>query len=132
MVQRTVLKVDVSCHKCKKKILKAVSDIDGVDKIEVDEGKGTLTVTGSADPYEIIVRTRKAGKHVEVVTIGPPPPPPKQPQAQDQQKKPEDKKEEKKPQQKSQIHDPLTCPQCQSIIVVPMGYHERSPSCSIM
>lgn len=100
-----------------------------VDKIEVDEGKGTLAVTGNADPYKIIVRTRKAGKHAEVVSIGAPPPPPKQPQASDQQKKPDDKKKD----DKAQIHDlPLSFPHYQRIVVVPMGYHEPNPSCSIM
>ena len=29
MVQRTVLKVDLSCSKCKKKLLKAVSALEG-------------------------------------------------------------------------------------------------------
>ncbi|KAG5241181.1 heavy-metal-associated domain-containing family protein [Salix suchowensis] len=77
MVQRTVLKADISCQKCKKKFLKAVSSLEGVDTIEVDQGKGTLTVTGDADPYDIILRSRKTGKHVEVVSIGPPPAPPK-------------------------------------------------------
>ena len=61
--------------------------IAGVDKIEADEGKGTLTVTGDADPYEIIVRIRKAGKHAEVVSVGPP----QAPQKKDE-KKPEEKK----------------------------------------
>ncbi|KDP44572.1 hypothetical protein JCGZ_22154 [Jatropha curcas] len=119
MVQRTVLKVDVSCQKCKKKILKAVSSLQGVDKIEVDEAKGTLTVTGTADPYDIIVRVRKAGKHAEVVSIGPPPPPPKQDAKKPEQKKPDS------------VHYPPSCTQCQRIVVVPMGY-EPSPSCSIM
>ncbi|CAL1391280.1 unnamed protein product [Linum trigynum] len=95
-MQRTVLKVDIACVKCKKKLLKAVSAVQGVDRVEIDETKGTLTVTGSGDPYEVIVRARKTGKHVEVVSIGPPPPPPK-PQAeggqqQQQPKKPDDKK----------------------------------------
>ncbi|KAK4346869.1 hypothetical protein RND71_033208 [Anisodus tanguticus] len=77
MVQKTVLKVDVSCDKCKKKILKAVSGLPGVEKIEIDGVKGTLSVTGNADPYEVIVRSRKAGKFAEVVSIGPPPAPTK-------------------------------------------------------
>ncbi|OAY60786.1 heavy metal-associated isoprenylated plant protein 43 [Manihot esculenta] len=134
MVQRTVLKVDVSCQKCKTKLLKAVSALQGVDKMEVDEGKGTLTVTGNADPYEIIVRTRKAGKYADVVSIGAPPPPPKQeppkkPGPDENKKKQEEKKTT---EQKAQIHDPLTCPQCQRIVFVPVGYEEPSPSCSIM
>ncbi|WCJ24976.1 Heavy metal transport/detoxification superfamily protein [Euphorbia peplus] len=148
MVQRTVLKVDISCQKCKKKILKAVSTLEGVDKIEVDEAKGTLTVTGNVDPYKVIIRTRKAGKHnnAEVISIGPPPPPPKPPQDQ-AQKKPEDNKkadqqkktDEKQQQQQPQIHhfhDPLSYPQYpQRVVFVPMGYdsyNQPNPSCSIM
>ncbi|XP_010940108.1 heavy metal-associated isoprenylated plant protein 2-like [Elaeis guineensis] len=77
MVKRTVLKVDISCQKCKQKLIHAVCGIEGVDKIEVDGAKSTLTVTGDADPIEVIVRARKLGKFAEVVSIGPPPPPPK-------------------------------------------------------
>jgi hypothetical protein len=44
-----------------------------------------LTITGSVDPYEIIVRARKASKYAEVVWIGPPLGPPKD-------KKPAEKK----------------------------------------
>ncbi|KAI3450981.1 hypothetical protein Pfo_007646 [Paulownia fortunei] len=83
MVQKTVLKVEISCHKCKTKLLKAVSGLQGVDKVEVDGEKGTLSVTGDADPYEIIVKVRKAGKFADVVSVGPPP----APQKQDAQKK---------------------------------------------
>ncbi|KAG6773907.1 hypothetical protein POTOM_021251 [Populus tomentosa] len=133
MAQRTVLKVDISCEKCKKKLLKAVSTLEGVDKIEADQAKGTLTVTGNADPYEIIMRTRKTGKHADVVSIGPPPAPPKE----DGQKKPEEKKPEKKPEEKAQIHDPHSCYQCRQIYLMPMPmsmapYDEPNPSCSIM
>lgn len=82
----------------------------GVDIVEADATKGTLTVTGAADPYEVILRTKKTGKCVEVVSIGPPPAPPKPPE----QNKPEEKKhppekkppgnkpEEKKSEQKAQ------------------------------
>ncbi|PNY12992.1 metal ion binding protein [Trifolium pratense] len=89
MVKKTVLKVDIDCLKCKKKLIKTVSSLQGIDKIEADEGKGTLTIIGDADPYDIIVRIRKAGKNAEVVSIGPPPGPP--PPKQDAPKKPEEK-----------------------------------------
>ncbi|CAI9780549.1 unnamed protein product [Fraxinus pennsylvanica] len=132
MVQKTVLKVDISCEKCKKKLLKAVSGLQGIDKVEVDGAKGTLTVTGEADPYEIIVKTRKAGKYVEVVSIGPHP----APQKQDGPKKAEEEKpNEKKPEEKAQahIHTPFTCPICERIQVIPMTrWEEPSPQCSIM
>ncbi|XP_038718880.1 heavy metal-associated isoprenylated plant protein 2-like [Tripterygium wilfordii] len=142
MVQRTVLKVDISCLKCKKQLLKAVSKLQGVDKIEIDAAKGTLTVTGDADPYEIIVGTRKAGKNVEVVSIGPPP----APQKQEAQKKPDQKKEaekkkpeETKPEYKAAHfdHNPYTCPVCQLMAHSPYPhqvgrYEEPNSSCSIM
>ncbi|KAL2348553.1 hypothetical protein Fmac_002553 [Flemingia macrophylla] len=139
MVKKTILKVDINCLKCKMKLIKAVSSLQGVDKIEADEGKGTLTVTGDADPYEIIVRVRKAGKHAEVVSIGPPP-------KQDAQKKPQENKkpeEKKKPDpvkqdQKSpepQMHMPYYYPpppQRPVAVVYMNGYQEPNPSCTIL
>ncbi|KAJ0039536.1 hypothetical protein Pint_28340 [Pistacia integerrima] len=122
MVQRTVLKVDLSCQKCKKQLLKAVSALQGVDKIEADAAKGTLTVTGNADPYEIIIRTRKTGKFVQVVSIGPPPPPPKQ----DGQKKPEQKAP-------IHLHNPYSGPLCDRMTVVHVGRHQDpTTGCSIL
>ncbi|KAK7307518.1 hypothetical protein VNO77_40654 [Canavalia gladiata] len=119
MVKKTVLKVDINCLKCKKKLLKTVSSIQGVDKIEADEGKGTLTVIGDADPYEIIVRIRKAGKHAEVVSIGPPPAPPKQ----DAQKKPQ---ENKKPEEKKKP-DPVNLDQKPDVPFAQMPYYYPPP-----
>ncbi|RVX16426.1 hypothetical protein CK203_006201 [Vitis vinifera] len=87
MAQRTVLKVDIWCPKCQKKLLQAVSGLEGVNTIDIDATKGLLTVTGEADPYEIIVRARKACKHAEVVTIGPPPAPQRSPKMRSPKKR---------------------------------------------
>jgi hypothetical protein len=88
---------------------------------------GTLTVTGDADPYEIIVRTRKAGKFAEVVSIGPPPAPPK---------KDEKKPDSKKPDQMTQVHIPYVPYNyhvCEQVAMVPVGlWDEPTPSCSIL
>uniref|UniRef100_A0ACD5V1E7 Uncharacterized protein n=1 Tax=Avena sativa TaxID=4498 RepID=A0ACD5V1E7_AVESA len=74
MSKRTVLRVDTSCGKCKRKVLLAVSSLQGVDKIEIDSEKGTMTVTGGVDPVEAVEATRrKTGKRADIVTIGPPP-----------------------------------------------------------
>lgn len=108
----------------------------GVDKIEVDSSKGTLTVTGDVDPYDVILQARKAGKYAEVVSIGPPPPPPKQ----DAKEKPEKKKpEEKKPEEKKpealagHCYMPCDCPACRQMAIVYMpGWEEPDPPCSIM
>uniref|UniRef100_A0A0E0DJI0 HMA domain-containing protein n=1 Tax=Oryza meridionalis TaxID=40149 RepID=A0A0E0DJI0_9ORYZ len=95
MSKKTVLRVDTSCDKCKRKILQAVSGLQGVDKIEIDSEKGTMTVTGSADPVDVIERTRKAGKRAEVVTIGPPAASSSKPTEQQQVKKQAPAAEEK-------------------------------------
>lgn len=97
----------------------------GVDQIEVDAAKGTLTVTGNADPYEIIVRCRKAGKFAEVVSVGPPPAPPKP--KQDEKKKPEEKKAA---DQKAQLVDNMY--HHPHIVMLEPSYYEPNPSCSIM
>ncbi|KGN48859.1 hypothetical protein Csa_003365 [Cucumis sativus] len=132
-VTKTVMKLDIACQKCKTKVLKAVTAIEGVDKVETDEAKGTLAVIGTADPFEIVKRTRKAiacaGKVADVVSIGPPPKP--------DEKKPEEKKqEEKKPVDKKPDPPPCPCPPypCppyygSSYVIVP---HETYPSCSIL
>ncbi|KAL7131408.1 hypothetical protein ABFS83_12G001200 [Erythranthe nasuta] len=126
MVQKTVLRVnDICCHKCKTKLLKAVSGLQGVDKVEVDGAKGTMSVTGDADPYDIIVRTRrKTGKFAEVLSIGP-----------DDNKKPEENKkpdDNKKPEenQKAHIHIPFTCPICDRIPFIPIT--QPTPQCHIL
>ncbi|XP_042038865.1 heavy metal-associated isoprenylated plant protein 43-like [Salvia splendens] len=129
MVQKTVMKVNISCNKCKTNIFKAVSGLPGVDKVEVDGAKGTLSVTGDADPYEIIVKTRKVGKFAEVVSIGPPPKP--------QEKKPEPKKpEEKKAEQKPLEHihhTPFICSLCERMSVYPITHWEQpTTQCNIL
>ncbi|KAI3519225.1 hypothetical protein L1887_08252 [Cichorium endivia] len=128
MVQRTVLKVLLPCEKCKKKVLKSVSGVQGVDKIEIDEAKGTLTVTGDADPYEIILRTRKAIKCVEVVTIGPPPAPQKKP---DEKKPPEKKPEPNAHFSLCNMSLPNSCVVCRPMAVVHMP-PEPCTTCTIM
>ncbi|XP_071724062.1 heavy metal-associated isoprenylated plant protein 2-like [Rutidosis leptorrhynchoides] len=135
MVLKTVLKVDVSSQSSKNKLLKAVSTIEGVDKIEIDATKGTLTITGDADPYEIILRTKKVGKFFDVVSIGPPPPPPKPeaPKKPEEKKKPDEKKatENKAPEPyKAQYHMPDSCPICLHMAMI--RYEEPDPACTIM
>ncbi|ONK58022.1 uncharacterized protein A4U43_C09F7090 [Asparagus officinalis] len=44
----------------------------GIDKMEIDSEKNTMTVIGTADPMDVIKRLRKVCKSAEIVTIGPP------------------------------------------------------------
>ncbi|OAY83663.1 heavy metal-associated isoprenylated plant protein 43-like [Ananas comosus] len=123
MVKRTVLKVDTSCPKCKQKIMQAVSALEGVDKIEMDSAKSTLTVTGNVDPIDVIVRTRKVGRYAEVISVGPPPKP--------DEKKPDEKKPDaKKPDLPPPVFIPVpSCSVCQRTIVVDEYCHTP---CSIL
>jgi hypothetical protein len=114
----------------------------GVDKIEVDSEKSTMTVTGTVDPVDVIVQARKAGKRASVLTIGPPAPPKpaeeKKPAEQDK-KKAEEKKtaaagaEKKAPETPATVfvhHVPSwpPCPRYQERVV----YEQDPPPCSIM
>ena len=97
--------------------------IAGVNTIDIDATKGLLTVTGEADPYEIIVRARKACKHAEVVTIGPPPAPPKKPE--------NEKPEKEKPDKKVPSSD--NCRMCQRFAVIHLDqWDEPNVTCSIL
>ncbi|KAH9606453.1 hypothetical protein KSS87_002851 [Heliosperma pusillum] len=137
MVQKTVLKVDVSCERCKQQVFSIVSGLEGVNKLEADPEKNTLMIIGDADPYAIIKCLRKAGKNAQFVSVGPPPP-----------------KEDKKPDP-SKCKCPVPCPVpcrysypypypyscpskggslvCEPIAVMTTNYQDPPPSlCSIM
>ncbi|XP_019245156.1 PREDICTED: uncharacterized protein LOC109225019 [Nicotiana attenuata] len=104
---------------------------------ELNSIEGTLSVTGDADSYEVIVRSRKAGKFAEVVSIGPPPAPPKP----DGHKKPEEKKPEQKPKPQAQMYDPpppimppfcAVCHGTTPVVSHVMHREEHTPQCSIL
>ncbi|XP_074308914.1 uncharacterized protein LOC141643600 [Silene latifolia] len=144
MVHKTVLKVDVSCEKCKQEVFSIVSGLEGVNKMEADTEKDTLTIIGDADPYAIITCLRKAGKKAQFISVGPPPPPEKP------------KEPEKKPDPcKCPCPVPCSCPYpypyaypcpypysypskggglvCEPIAVMTTNYQDPPPSfCSIM
>ncbi|KAJ1273295.1 hypothetical protein BS78_06G269300 [Paspalum vaginatum] len=138
MSKVTVLKVDTSCAKCKRKVLQAVSGLQGVDKIEVDSEKGTMTVTGTVDPVDVIVHTRKAGRRASVLTIGPPPKPAEEKKPAKEEKKPAEKKSSANAEKKA-TEPPATvfvqhvpswpsCPRYHERVV----YEQDPPPCSIM
>ncbi|XP_041020480.1 heavy metal-associated isoprenylated plant protein 2-like [Juglans microcarpa x Juglans regia] len=130
MVQKTVLKVRIVCLKCKKQLLQAVTKLQGVDKIEVDADKGTLTVTGDADPYEIIVRTKKTGKFADVVSVGDPAAPQKEGDGKKKKKKKSGDKEDQV-QTPNIAHN--SCLVCERVPIVHVGCRDEPyPSCSIM
>ncbi|KAE8685403.1 hypothetical protein F3Y22_tig00111098pilonHSYRG00070 [Hibiscus syriacus] len=65
MVKKTVLKVDISCHKCRKKLLEAISGLQGVDKVEVDGGPSSQPPKEPYKPEEKKAEPKKADKKTD-------------------------------------------------------------------
>ncbi|KAG5055572.1 hypothetical protein AAZX31_03G164200 [Glycine max] len=90
-----VLKLDMHCEGCVKKIKRAVRHFDGVEDVKTDLSSKKLTVIGKVDPAKVRDKlAEKTKKKVELIS-----PQPKKDSAGD--KPPEEKKsEEKKPEDK--------------------------------
>ncbi|XP_020588947.1 heavy metal-associated isoprenylated plant protein 32-like [Phalaenopsis equestris] len=61
-----VLKVNIHCEGCAKKVKKILQKIDGVYSVAIDEEQGKVTVTGNVDSSILVKKLRKSGKHAEL------------------------------------------------------------------
>ncbi|KAK1409774.1 hypothetical protein QVD17_36303 [Tagetes erecta] len=90
-----VLKLELHCEGCAKKIKKSISHFEGVESVKVDTAGNKLTVTGNVDPTRIKERVEyKTKKKAEIIS----PQPKKDAGAGDEKKQspPEKKTDEKK------------------------------------
>ncbi|KAK4772954.1 hypothetical protein SAY87_027973 [Trapa incisa] len=102
-----VLKMDMHCEGCAKKIRRAVRNFEGVEDVKVDSSNNKLTVTGKVDAVKIKERLEeKTKKKIDIIS----PLPKKDAAAPAGDKKPDEKKpaeekkeEDKKPKQVSVI-----------------------------
>ncbi|KEH36770.1 heavy metal-associated isoprenylated plant protein 33 [Medicago truncatula] len=65
-IQKCVLKVNMHCDGCKKKVKKTLQKIDGVYTIEIDIEQGKVIVAGNIDPDVLIKKLAKSKKHAEL------------------------------------------------------------------
>lgn len=94
-----VLKVDMHCEGCARKVKKSIKDMPGVEDVKADVGNNKLTVIGKVDPKVIVERVqKKTEKKVELIS-----PLPKKEEGENKKKpeeketKAEEKKKEKEP-----------------------------------
>ncbi|CAN8255830.1 unnamed protein product [Cochlearia groenlandica] len=92
-VKKIEIKVDINCEKCKNQIMQAVTELEGVNQVSLDQEKSLLTVVGTMDPVCVIEQLKKIKQKPVVVSVGPPKPPEPKPEP-----KPECKAEWCKPE----------------------------------
>ncbi|KAL5163695.1 Heavy metal-associated isoprenylated plant protein 8 [Glycine soja] len=88
-----VLKVDMHCEACARKVAKALKGFQGVEEVSADSRTSKVVVKGkAADPIKVCERLqKKSGKKVELIS-----PLPKPPEEKKEETKEEPPKEEKK------------------------------------
>ncbi|KAL5060037.1 hypothetical protein RYX36_031641 [Vicia faba] len=106
-----VLKLDLHCEGCVKKIKRALLRFDGVEDVKADTDGNKLTVIGKVDPNKVRDKlAEKIKKNVELVSSPPKkaaaaavdkPPPAKNKHDEEEEKKPDEKKAEEKPPKQS-------------------------------
>ncbi|KAF9596175.1 hypothetical protein IFM89_007493 [Coptis chinensis] len=89
----TVLKVEMHCDGCAKKVIRSVKRIEGVEGVMADSSTSKVTVFGKIDPLKLREKVElKTKKKVELIS----PIPKKDKDAGEADKKPEEKPDKKK------------------------------------
>ncbi|KAJ0981928.1 hypothetical protein J5N97_010183 [Dioscorea zingiberensis] len=94
--QEIVLRVDMHCEGCAKKVAKALRGFEGVEEVKTDSKARLVVVKGkAADPVKVCERVqRKTGRKTEL--ISPIPKPPEEDNKEEAKDVPQEEKEEPK------------------------------------
>ncbi|KAG6471594.1 heavy metal-associated isoprenylated plant protein 7-like [Zingiber officinale] len=91
-----VLRVDMHCEACARKVERSLRKFLGVDDVKTDSKSRTVVIKGKeVDPAKIIERIqKKTGKKVELISPLPPPPPEEEEKKEEPEAPQEEKQEE--------------------------------------
>ncbi|KAL6845286.1 hypothetical protein ACP4OV_024781 [Aristida adscensionis] len=114
---KIVLKVAITCKKCKTCVLSISSKIKGIKSLTYDEEKSTLTVVGEVDVVQVVEALRKKKHPAEVVSVVD-----EKKEAEEKKKKEEEEKKKKKEEEekkkkaeeekKKLCAELCSCPKC--------------------
>ncbi|CAN4079911.1 unnamed protein product [Withania somnifera] len=70
-IQTYVLKVQINCYGCMRKVKKLLKRIEGVYQVKMDVDEQLVIVSGNVDSATLIKKLHKSGKHAELLSENP-------------------------------------------------------------